>query len=190
MKARAFVGVAAGIALLLVLTAAVLFLRDDEEPREADMEGLLTYSDLSSTHVEEAVDYEQSPAVGGEHLGDWLDCGVFDEPVPDELAVHDLEHGAVWIAYDAEALDDAGVAALAEALPDNGIMSPYLGLDRPVVVSSWERQVRLDSTDDPRLPEFVEAYENNPIAPESGLVTCSGGVDAAGAARVAEQIGR
>ena len=30
----------------------------------------------------------------------WLDCGAYDAPVRDENAVHDLEHGSVWITYD------------------------------------------------------------------------------------------
>ena len=56
--------------------------------------------------------------MGGEHFAAWLDCGVYDAPVPDEVAVHDLEHGAVWITYDADALDAEQVAALEDALPE------------------------------------------------------------------------
>jgi hypothetical protein len=182
----ALVGV---LAVVIVAVAVVLFVRDDEERSEAAIEGLQTFSGLGNTHVETGVDYEQSPPVGGNHVGAWLDCGVYDEPVADELTVHNLEHGGIWIAYDADALDDAQVAALAEQVPDNGVMTPYDGLDSPVVVSSWERQVALDGPDDPRLAAFTEAYENNPIAPESGLVTCAGGLGAADAAAIAEQLG-
>ena len=35
------------------------------------------------------------PPAGGPHDPAWLDCGVYDEPVRDENAVHDLEHGTV-----------------------------------------------------------------------------------------------
>lgn len=177
------------VAFVVVAVAVVLFLRDDEEPAEADIEGLQSYADLSNTHVENDVAYDQAPPVGGDHVAAWLDCGVYTEPVADELAVHNLEHGGIWLAYDADALDDAQVDALAEQLPDNGIMTPYDGLDSPVVVSSWERQVALDGVDDPRLATFVETYENNPLAPESGLVTCSGGATAEQAAQVATELG-
>lgn len=189
MSRRAVVAIVAAVAVLVVIVALVMSLRDDDAPQEASIEGLETFSDLTNTHVQGNVDYEQLPPAGGDHFQFWLDCGVYDAPVADELAVHNIEHGGIWIAYDAAALDEAQVAALAEQVPDNGIMTPYDGLGSPVVVTSWERQVALDGADDPRLAEFVDVYENNPIAPESGLVTCTGGVSADEAAALAGQNG-
>lgn len=189
MNRRALVSIVGVVALVLVVVAVALFLRDDEEAPEADVAGLESFSGLTNDHVEGNVAYDQTPPAGGDHFAAWLDCGVYDAPVADELAVHNIEHGGIWIAYDAGALDDDQVAALAEQVPDNGVMTPYEGLEAPVVVTSWERQLALDTVDDPRLAEFVETYEDNPIAPESGLVTCTGGVDAAEAAQLAEQYG-
>ena len=40
--------------------------------------------------------------MGGDHFARWLACDVYDEEVPAELAVHSLEHGAVWVTYDPE----------------------------------------------------------------------------------------
>jgi hypothetical protein len=178
------------LALVLVAVAVTLSLRDEKSPAaEADLAGLQTFADLPNAHVEGNVAYDHLPPAGGDHFAAWLDCGVYDAPVADELAVHDIEHGGIWIAYDATALDDAEVKALAAQVPDNGIMTPYPDLRAPVVVTSWERQLDLDAVDDPRLTTFVDTYENNPIAPESGLVSCSGGVDAAQAAQIAEQYG-
>ncbi|MCA1688251.1 MAG: DUF3105 domain-containing protein, partial [Actinobacteria bacterium] len=50
-------------------------------------------------HTEADVDYAQTPPAGGEHNPVWQNCGFYEEPVRDELAVHSLEHGAVWITY-------------------------------------------------------------------------------------------
>src|SRR5436190_20321045 len=44
--------------------------------------------------------YASVPPAGGDHAPQWLACGVYDRPVDDGLAVHALEHGAVWITHD------------------------------------------------------------------------------------------
>jgi hypothetical protein len=38
-----------------------------------------------------------------------------------------------------------------------------------VVATSWGHQLRLDSVDDPRLEQFVEAYPNRDDAPEAEI---------------------
>ncbi|MDO9456951.1 DUF3105 domain-containing protein [Nocardioides sp.] len=143
------------------------------EPDTSDLSDVQSYEDLPTTHVTDPVDYAQTPPVGGEHFGEWLECGAYDEPVVDENAVHDLEHGAVWITYD-PALADDDVAALEAQLPQNGIMSPYDGLPAPVVVTVWGRQLALTGADDPRLPLFVEEFDDGVTAPEA-FASCAGG---------------
>lgn len=164
---------AVGAAIVVVLAVAVpMLVSDDPVPR--DLSAVRAYDDLPVVHTDEDVDYPQSPPVGGRHAPVWLDCGVYDEPVRDENAVHDLEHGAVWIAY-APGLSEADVALLAEALPQNGIMAPYPGLDDPVVVTVWGRQLSLTGADDPRLPLFIRAFGGGETAPEP-FASCAGGV--------------
>ncbi len=119
--------------------------------------------------------YQQSPPPGGPHFPAWLECGVYADPVPDEMAVHDLEHGAFWFAYDPEALSDDEIQQLASALPDNGIMAPYADLSAPVVVTVWERQLALTGVDDPRLPLFLTEYAGGTTAPEP-MASCAGGI--------------
>ena len=139
-----------------------------------EIDGVQSYEYDGGNHVSTPVDYEQSPPVGGEHAPVWLDCGVYDEPVREENAVHDLEHGTVWFAYDPD-LDEDEVDDLAEVLPQNGIMAPYPGLDAPVVVTVWGRQLELVGADDPRLPLFLHRYGGGETAPEP-FASCAGGV--------------
>ena len=54
---------------------------------------------LARNHTTQPVTYTQNPPIGGPHSPQWLTCGVYTTPVPNENAVHDLEHGAVWITY-------------------------------------------------------------------------------------------
>ena len=92
----------------------------------ADLDDVKTFVDERTDHVDDDVDYDSVPPAGGPHDPAWLECGAYDAPVRDENAVHDLEHGGVWITYD-PSLGDEDVAALEAALPDEGILSPYTG---------------------------------------------------------------
>ncbi|MFI2708426.1 DUF3105 domain-containing protein, partial [Nocardioides sp. CER28] len=137
---------AATLAVMLVAGAAALPMLTDEETRvqretSGGLAAVVTYDDLRVDHTQEDVTYPMTPPAGGPHDPVWLECGAYDEPVRDENAVHDLEHGAVWIAYDPD-LGAAAVKALAKELPQNGIMAPYPGLPAPVVVTVWGRQLR------------------------------------------------
>jgi hypothetical protein len=142
-------------------------------------EGVETFEDLSKDHVETgvSVDYEQYPPVGGEHYGFWQNCGVYDEPVLTEAAVHSLEHGAVWITHD-PALSDDEVATLTAHHTQGSyvLVSPMEDLPSPVVASAWGAQLKLDDPADPRLADFLLEYEQSPHAPEPGA-PCSGAFD-------------
>lgn len=172
--------VLATTASVLVLTAALVaplvdrLIRGDEQARRAlDLSLVRTWEITDRTHTDDDVDYPQDPPAGGAHAPIWLACGAYDEQVRDENAVHDLEHGTVWITHDPD-LSEADVAALADQLPDNGILSPRDGLPSPVVVTVWGAQLELDGADDRRLGLFIEEYGDGHTAPEFG-VTCEGG---------------
>ena len=172
--------VLAAAASALVLGAALVAplvdraIRGEERAQRAlDLTLVETWEITDRAHTTDDVTYPQDPPAGGAHAPIWLACGVYDEPVRDENAVHDLEHGTVWITHDPD-LSDADRAALAEQLPDNGIMSPREGLPSPVVVTVWGAQLRLDSVDDRRLGLFLEEYGDGHTAPEFG-VSCEGG---------------
>jgi hypothetical protein len=176
----------------VVVAAAVLVPRivsDDNDDNDDERSGERTESDPSPAagldlddvqvsepqrgHESGDLDYPQSPPVGGPHNDIWLDCGVYDEPVPEENVVHDLEHGTIWITY-GSGLDADEVDALADALPQNGILSPYDDLRAPVVVTVWGRQLDLTGADDPRLELFIEQFGEGVTAPEP-FASCAGG---------------
>jgi predicted small secreted protein len=135
-----------------------------------------SYSNLSRNHTKEPVDYSQSPPVGGAHNPVWQNCGYYDQPVRDENAVHSLEHGAVWITYSPDLPKDQ-VETLRDIAQSNSyvLVTPYSDLPSQVVASAWGKQLHLNSADDPRLEQFVSAYQQGPQNPEPGA-PCSGGV--------------
>lgn len=164
------------LALAVSVPIVVQQLRAERERQTAsltDLDDVQVFEGLRNDHTEGDVAYPTTPPVGGPHDPVWLDCGVYDEPVRDENAVHDLEHGSVWITYE-PGLSDDDVASLEATLPVNGIMSPYDGLPSPVVVTVWGRQLALTGADDPRLGLFLAGFADGHTSPEP-FASCAGG---------------
>jgi hypothetical protein len=172
---------------VLVLLAVIGFqVYQAQQPAEGDdphnhISGLADtkYFDfVGGEHTDEPVHYDQVPPAGGPHDPVWDDCGVYDAPPRNENAVHDLEHGTVWITY-RPGLSPADVQKLTDALDTvkSGkiMLSPYPGLPAPVVVTVWNAQLDLDGADDPRLPIFIDFYGDGHTSPEGAFDSCKGG---------------
>jgi Protein of unknown function (DUF3105) len=137
-------------------------------PADEGIDGVEAFRVDSNAHTEENLIYDPAPPTGGEHFPVPATCGFYEtEAPPDELLVHDLEHGAIWIAYD-PGLDDASRSSLSALVAQQAKVTatPYPDLGSPIVVTAWARQLRLDSVDDPRLLQFIEQYRNSENAPE------------------------
>lgn len=145
-------------------------------PADEGVDGVLAFGDQTQNHVTTCVDYGVNPAVGGDHYPQWANCGFYTSPVPEEVAVHVLEHGGVWIAFDPELAPDDVTAIRAVTDGSTHILAnPYPGLNSKIVMSAWSRQLDLDSTTDPRFQEFIDTYLQGPNTPELGA-PCSGGL--------------
>lgn len=165
-----------GTLVTIVVTSAT----PPVDPDTIEIAGLETFTDLEAVHVQTAVDYTMTPPAGGPHNPSWLNCGIYEEVVPAEYAVHSLEHGAVWVTYDPELVTGGDLDALRDAMPSTYmILSPFPGLGSPVVASAWSVQVALDGVDDPRLRDFIIKYRASPDAPEPGAL-CSQALDGPG----------
>jgi hypothetical protein len=146
------------------------------QPAIDEVSGVKVVRVSDRSHQEGDLDYDLSPPAGGAHNPLPAKCGFYDEQVPDEYAVHTLEHGAVWIAY-APDLDAAAVNTIHELARANAevLASPYPELDHPVVLTAWARQLRLDSIDDPRVQQFIDTYAGAGTAPEAATCTAGAG---------------
>jgi hypothetical protein len=144
---------------------------------------------LQHDHVTGPVKYIVTPPVGGDHDPVWMNAGVYTKPVPVTRAVHNLEHGAVWITYDPnlpvkeikqltafvtkqslikEDLSSYGITNAANRYVD---LSPWTSnaLPSPIVISSWGYQLQLTSPTDPRLQQFVDTLRyKEKYSPEFG----------------------
>ena len=161
---------------------------------------------IHQSHVRGPVSYVMTPPAGGPHNIVWMNAGVYTRPVPSERAVHNMEHGAIWITYDPK-LSSTSVAELVafvgrqslipEPKGQGGVkvsgqanrfmdLSPWRddSLPSPIVLSSWGHQLRVTSATDPRMQRFVDTFRHRkPYSPETnepvdGIPTGTGGVAA------------
>lgn len=94
--------------------------------------------------------------------------GQYDGFLPDEILIHNLEHGGIGFHYDCEEECPEIVKALDDLLPRNPsqyIMSPYPGLPSKVAITAWRHHLYLDEVDIDQILEFIEEYQDR--APES-----------------------
>ncbi|MHC0430408.1 DUF3105 domain-containing protein [Streptomyces sp. O3] len=150
---------------------------EKQKAKAAPVKGEQTWSDLSQEHVDKQVDYPMSPAAGGEHHQVWLNCDaeVYTEEVPEENAVHSLEHGAVWVTYNDKAAE-ADVKSLTDKVSKTPytFLSPYKDQSSPIALTAWGHQLKVDEADDARVAEFLDKYVQGPQTPEPGAA-CTGG---------------
>lgn len=133
--------------------------------------------------------YQTNPPSSGDHWSIWAQFRTYTTEVPRGMYVHNLEHGAVVMAYDcpsgcadvAQAFEDAanefGVDPLCAASPTGAersrvIITPDPELDKPIGIAAWRATYVATCIDPPSLLDFIE--KNYAKAPEN---TCSDGKD-------------
>lgn len=164
-----------GLPILLGALAiiALIFIRNVG----GDIQGVLDFGEQERGH-DEGVAYEgvSLPPVGGVHSPRWQNCGIYDQPVEVKNAIHSMEHGAVWIAYN-PSLPAAEVNHLRDMVQGQSflLLSPYPNLDGNVVLTAWGVQLQVDSATDERVAQFIDQYRLGPQTPEFGAA-CDGGI--------------
>ncbi|MFI9389087.1 DUF3105 domain-containing protein [Kutzneria sp. NPDC052558] len=136
-----------------------------EEPPPADRTGLpgREVPTLDSPHIayEGAphAPYNSVPPTSGAHLPWAAPPGIYSSPVPDELAVHSLEHGHVDVLYasDTPAAQVAVLQALARERPRDIVLAPYPALSHGIALTAWGRIENLDAADRSAVLGFVDA---------------------------------
>jgi hypothetical protein len=176
-------GTIGGIAVILLIIAglAIYLVPKYEDKQEVakytpsssnpdpsdKIEGVTKIYYPAGQHVEptQRVAYDQSPPFGGPHDAVWATCTgiVYPGELRTENAVHSLEHGAVWIAYNPTTIAPGDLDTLKSKVEGKQYMllSPYPTLDRPISLQSWGHQLKVDSAGDERVNQFIEALRQN-----------------------------
>ena len=153
--------IAAVWAVVLLIAGIVGFTVYNDVSNRPTLDAVKTYT-VTRDHTTDPVTYAQTPPVGGNHAPTWLNCGVYTSPVKNELAVHALEHGAVWVTYDPDLPADQ-VAKLTAAIPDTYmVLSPY---DGPARAGRRQRLGHPARADRGRRPAAGGVHQGLPAGP-------------------------
>ncbi|NQW21094.1 MAG: DUF3105 domain-containing protein [Chloroflexi bacterium] len=139
----------------------------DPDDGRGHIDGNTPYSDT----------YSVVPATSGAHwagsttpfgLPSPARWGSYDSVLPDEILIHNLEHGGIGFHYDCPEECPEIVKALDDIIPSSPsqyIMSPYPGLPSKIAITGWRHHLYLDEVDEVEIRRFIDEYQDR--APES-----------------------
>ncbi|MFQ5657134.1 MAG: DUF255 domain-containing protein [Candidatus Methylomirabilales bacterium] len=104
--------------------------------------------------------YNSDPPTSGPHVRRTAEWGIYDQPVPKELLVHNLEHGGVIIHYNCDCPEFVKkLAAIAKRYDGRQvILAPYPGMDHKIALTAWTRIDKFNEFDEERIVRFIAAY--------------------------------
>lgn len=141
--------------------------------RNASLPGTY-YASVGAEHIplrgEPKTPYASNPPSSGSHYSYAAKWGVYDYEVHDQIFLHNLEHGGVWIAYRPD-IGAAAIAQLSDIVGSYGaskwIMSPRAANDADIAIVAWTRVLKLnpegETLSDSQLQEidrFYKAFKN------------------------------
>ena len=118
------------------------------------------------------ITYATNPPSGGDHWPIWAAFKIYTTPVPREMYVHDLEHGAIVLAYKCDGACPDVVAALTSVFdgmsdpeclalmgpPARMVLTPDPLLPTPIAAAAWGATYTATCIDVPSLRAFAKAH--------------------------------
>jgi hypothetical protein len=126
---------------------------------------IVSVSDQGRAHVapgEPHPAYNSNPPASGWHYAGTAPWGFHNGELPDELLIHNLEHGGIWVSYkddqDASVVDP--LVAMAREFPRKFVVTHRPKNDSPIAVVAWGRVMKLDRFDRAALVDFYNRFKN------------------------------
>ena len=137
---------------------------------------------LTKNHLPETqtVEYNTVPGTSGDHWARWSECGFFEEELPDERVVHNLEHGNIVVSYNftdpgqidelRDVFDDIGLTNI------HGVARAYRQIpEGDVALTAWGVSDQMTGVDEDRIKKFFETYAGR-LGPEGNIPCLNSGV--------------
>ncbi len=155
-----------GIGIVIALVAAgswwlVRYTREQSQNQPGAF-----YPDQGRPHVPIGTPfaYNSNPPTSGPHFAQPAEWGVYREEIPDQVLIHNLEHGGIWISY------RSGIAtstverleAVAREFGRKVIMAPRSANDADIALAAWNRldKFSADEFSEERVRSFIKAWRN------------------------------
>ncbi|GIT44234.1 MAG: hypothetical protein Ct9H300mP11_21700 [Chloroflexota bacterium] len=154
---------------ILVVTLAGCSSESDTDAKPTESPGIHYALARYSQHVTEAgpVDYTDLghwPPTSGHHWPRWAKCGFYENELPDELVVHNMEHGNIVISYNL--VDQNEIDSLKKSFSDIptsalwGVARFYSRIpEGQISLSTWGVTDSFTDIDTNRIRRFFEAYQ-------------------------------
>ncbi len=149
------------VAALLEQIDSTAALSSDGLPGQKAEDQGRTHINIGETHAA----YSSVPPTSGPHYPNIAAYGVATDAIPNELQIHNLEHGAVILQYQ-PAHDKTEVEKMTTFITDlrkqskycKLILAPYPDLDKPIAVTAWGRVLKLDKFDEAPVTGFINEF--------------------------------
>ena len=136
-----------------------------ESGDESYIQDVEQFESRGREHVNEEVDYERIPPLSGPHHGGVVDAGYYEQPQSTEELVHSLEHGAVVVYYDPDAITEEARSDLRErANVHTGTWTSVIvapsqdNPEAPYTLTAWRHRLRIDEYEPEAVTAFLAEY--------------------------------
>lgn len=101
--------------------------------------------------------YTSVPATSGPHVGWPISEGVHTKVIPDEVAVHALEHGHIGLRYgpNVAASERNQLIAFVQKNPRGVFLAPDPRLANKIAATAWGKLLVTERYNEARLEEFI-----------------------------------
>ena len=185
-----YIGASALIAFLVIagfVVGGISFQGSDSNlgSHREYVEGVGELQDIMPTRIhvpeDQTVDYNTTPPTSGNHWDWWARCGFYEDGLPDERIVHNMEHGNIIVSYN---LSDGSELERLKSFMDNFEMAPSWAVTRfyneipegTIALATWGVLDTMQGVDEDRIERFFRHYAGTmgPEFPNGAPCTTSG----------------
>lgn len=108
--------------------------------------------------------YNSNPPTSGPHYQAPAEWGVYEQGIPDQVLIHNLEHGGIWISYRPGVASSTveALSAIAREFGRKVVMAPRAANDTDIALAAWGRldTFSVGEFSEDRVRAFVRAWRN------------------------------